>query len=290
MRALCPACGGALEPRLEPWLARCRSCGLWRSSLGSGKLGESDILDEERRQRGLAEVRAANMRLTFDLLARDRPLGGLRLLDVGCAYGWFLVEARRRGMEGVGIEPDPVIAEAARRQGLDIRTGYFPEAVSPAESFDVVAFNDVLEHLADLDGTLEACRSLLAPGGLLVVSAPSSEGALYRLAVALRRLGARAPLERLWQKGFPSPHLSYFSPRSLDLLMARHGLGRHGRRRLRTVSCRGLRDRVGFDSRKRSLLTVGLIAAASPGINFVLPPDQLLSIYSSSGSPPGGLW
>lgn len=279
-----------MEQRLEPWLARCRSCGLWRSNLGSGKLGESDILDEERRQRGLAAVRAANMRLTFDLIARDRPLGGLRLLDVGCAYGWFLLEARRRGMQGVGIEPDPAIAQAARREGLEVRTGYFPEEARPSESFDVVAFNDVLEHLADLDGTLEACRSLLVPGGLLVVSAPSSEGTLYRLAVALRRLGARSPLERLWQKGFPSPHLSYFSPRSLDLLMARHGLVPHGRRRLRTVSCRGLRDRVGFDSRKRSLLTVGLIAAASPGINFVLPPDQLLSIYSRGGSAPGGLW
>lgn len=284
MRAPCPACGRALEPRLEPWLARCRSCGLWRSSLGSGRLDESEVLDEERRRKGLAAVRAANIRLTLDLLAGDRPLRGLRLLDVGCAYGWFLLEAWSRGIEGLGIEPDPAIAEAARREGLDVRTGYFPDSVDPAETFDVIAFNDVLEHLSDLDGTLEACRRILAPGGLLVVSAPSSEGALYRVAVALRRLGMRSPLSRLWQEGFPSPHLSYFSPRSLDRLMAKHGLALRGRRRLRTVSCRGLKDRVGFDSRSRSWITVPLIAAASPVINFVLPPDQLLSVYSHGGS------
>lgn len=269
--------------RLEPWLACCRACGLWRSSLGSadGRLQDSAALDEERRQSGLAAVRAANIRITLDLLARDRPLRGLRLLDVGCAYGWFLAEAKQAGMDGTGIEPDPEIAEAARRLGLDVRTGYFPEAVGPGETFDVVSFNDVLEHLADLDGILEACRTILAPGGLLVVSAPSSEGVLYRIATLLARLGARAPLGRLWQEGFPSPHLSYFSPGSLDRLMARHGLQPHGRRRLRTFSCRGLRDRIGFDSRHRvqPLITAALLMAASPAVNFVLPADQLLSVY-----------
>lgn len=280
----CPACAGTLEPCLEPWLARCRSCGLWRSTLGTGRLGESEILDEERRVRGLAAVRDANVRLTLDLLARDRPLAGLRLLDVGCAWGWFLLEARRRGVRGTGVEPDPSIAEAARREGLDIRTGYFPEALDLAETFDVIAFNDVLEHIADLDGTLDACRRLLAPGSLLVVNAPSSEGALYRLAVLLRRLGRRPPLSRLWQEGFPSPHLSYFGPASLDRLMAKHGLALRARTRLRTLSCRGLGDRVGFDSRSRSRLTVALLAAASPALNFVLPPDQLLSVYAPARS------
>lgn len=290
MRGSCPACAGPLATCLEPWLARCRSCGLWRSALGDGRLQAAAVLDEDRRVRGLAAVRDANVRLTLDLLARDRPLSGLRLLDVGCAYGWFLLEAGRRGVRGTGIEPDAGIAEVARRQGLDVRTGYFPEALEPSETFDLVAFNDVLEHVADLDGTLEACRRTLAPGGLLVVSAPSSEGALYRLAVALRRLGMRPPLSRLWQEGFPSPHLSYFSPGSLDRLMAKHGLGLRSRRRLRTLACRGLRERVGFDSRDRSRLTVPLLAAAAPLLNSVLPPDQLLSVYSPEKGAPGGLW
>jgi SAM-dependent methyltransferase len=269
--------------RHEPWLAQCRMCGLWRSALGSGdgRLQDSTALDEERRQRGLAAVRAANIRLTLDLVGRDRPLQGLRLLDVGCAYGWFLLEARRSGLAGVGIEPDPDIAEAARREGLDVRTGYFPDAVGPAETFDIVSFNDVLEHLADLGGILESCRSILAPGGLLVVVAPSSEGVLYRTAMVLARLGVRAPLGRLWQEGFPSPHLSYFSPGSLDRLVARHGFHPHGRRRLRTFSCRGLKDRIGFDSRHRvqPLVTAALLMAAAPAVNFLLPADQLLSVY-----------
>jgi SAM-dependent methyltransferase len=269
--------------RLEPWLARCGGCGLWRSALGSsdGRLQESGALDEELRQSGLATVRAVNFRRVLDLLARDRPLEGLRLLDVGCAYGWFLAAARQAGVAGLGIEPDPVIADAARRQGLDVRTGYFPEAVAPSESFDVISFHDVLEHLADLHGVLDASRRLLRPGGLLVVAAPSSRGALYAVARALARVGLRSPLHRLWQEGFPSPHLSYFSPRSLDLLAARHGFRPHARRRLLTFSCRGLRDRVGFDSRHRvrPLVTASLLAAASPAFNLLLPPDQLLSVY-----------
>ena len=271
--------------RLESWLSHCGRCGLWQSSLGSvdGTLLDSAVLDEELRQHGLGPVRALNIDLTLNRIAERRPLSGLRVLDVGCAYGWFLDEARKRGVVGVGIEPDPDIAQRARLKGLDVRTGYFPGvAADGPDSFDVVSFNDVLEHLPDLDRMLQHCRSLLAPAGLLVIAAPDSGGFLYLTAVALRRLGVKSPLARLWQEGFPSPHLSYFSARSLDSLARKHGFVLSGRHRLRTLSCRGLTERITYDSRHTLLpwLAAGLLGAASPAINHVLPADLALSIYA----------
>jgi SAM-dependent methyltransferase len=278
----CPACGGALEGRLESWLLRCPACGLWRSTLGSeDRLQESQALDESRRVSGLASLRDENYRRTLDALRRLGSLEGKRLLDVGCAYGWFLKAAQEAGMVAAGVEPDPEIAAAAAREGLPVWTGYFPDAVPPGETFDVIVFNDVLEHIHDLDGVLASCHRLLRPGGLLVVSAPDSRGALFRASGVLARLGRRGLLDRLWQKGYPSPHLSYFNRGNLARLMGRHGFETQGETSLRSLRMRGLWSRLHMDRRPSplSMASYLALAAALPVLVHLLPSDQLLGIY-----------
>lgn len=280
----CPACGGPLEGRLESWLLFCAGCGLWRSTLGSeDRLQDSRALDEPRRVSGLAHLRDENYRRTLDVLRRLGPLEGKRLLDVGCAYGWFLAAAREAGMLPAGLEPDPGIAAAASAAGLPVWAGYFPNAVPPGETFDVIVFNDVLEHIYDLDGVLSACRRLLRPGGLLVVSAPDSRGALFRASRLLAGLGARGLLHRLWQKGYPSPHLSYFDAGSLARLMRRHGLVPRARRPLRSLTTRGLWSRLHMDRRPSLVSAASYLAllAALPVLIHLLPSDQSLAVFSA---------
>lgn len=284
----CPACGGPLTARLESWLRRCPACGLWRSTLGhEDRLQESQALDESRRVSGLASLRDENYGRTLDALRRLGPLEGKRLLDVGCAYGWFLKAARAAGLVPAGLEPDPAIAAAAVREGLPVRAGYFPEAVPPGETFDILAFNDVLEHIHDLDGILAACHRLLRPGGLLVVSAPDSRGTLFRASGALARLGFKGLLERLWQKGYPSPHLSYFHAGNLARLMRRHGFEPQVEVSLRSLQIRGLWSRLHMDRRPSplSLASYLVLAAALPVLVHLLPSDQLLGIYRREPAP-----
>jgi SAM-dependent methyltransferase len=289
--ASCPACGGPLKKQLESWLLFCSACGLWRSTLSSAdRLQESQALDESRRVSGLASLRDENYGRTLDELRRLGPVEGKRLLDVGCAYGWFLKAAREAGMVPFGLEPDPEIAAAAAREGIPVWVGYFPGAVPPGETFDVIIFNDVLEHIHDLDGILAACGRLLRPGGLLVVSAPDSRGALFRASGALARLGRKGLLDRLWQKGYPSPHLSYFNADNLALLVRRHGFEPQVKGSLRSLRIRGLWPRLHMDRRPSPLSVASYLAlaAAVPVLNHLLPSDQLLGVYrrAATGSSP----
>jgi SAM-dependent methyltransferase len=282
----CPACGSPLEHRLESWLLCCPACGLWRSLLGSeDRLQESRALDESRRVTGLAPLRDENYRRALNALRGLGPLKNKRLLDVGCAYGWFLEATREAGMVSIGLEPDPAIAAAAVQQGFQIWIGYFPSAVPGPESFDIIAFNDVLEHIADLDGALSACRRLLRPGGLLVVSAPDSRGFLFRAAAVLARLGRKGLLHRLWQKGYPSPHVSYFNSANLTRLMRRHGFAPRVESSLFTLRVRGLWSRLHMDRRPSPLSLASYLAlvAAFPVLHYLLPSDQLLGIYQIPG-------
>jgi 2-polyprenyl-3-methyl-5-hydroxy-6-metoxy-1,4-benzoquinol methylase len=119
--------------------------------------------------------------LTYDL-DRDElvpfvPLGASSLLDIGCGAGRYGAAVRRSRpeIELWAVEPDPPHAEAARTKFDHLVMGGFPDVVDelPRAHFDVVTFNDVLEHLVDPAAAITATRPLLAPGGRVVASIPN---------------------------------------------------------------------------------------------------------------------
>ena len=181
-------------------------------------------LDEDSRMAGLRPVRDAGYRRILGEVGGAAPAAGARASSTSApATGWFLEAAGAGGAQAVGIEPDAGVAAAARDRGLDVRVGYFPEALRADDRFHVVAYNDVFEHLPDPDAILEATRAALAPAGLLTIAIPTSEGLGYRLVLWAAALGFMTPLRRLWQFDFPSPHVWYFDERSLGSLLERSG-------------------------------------------------------------------
>ncbi len=246
------------------------------------------ILDEQRRELALVTLRKKNFERILDRL--DSVTGSTRqaLLEVGSAHGWFLDAAARRGHDVHGIEPDAPIAAQSVARGHDVTTGFFPAAVAPDARYDVIVFNDVFEHLPDPRAALVSCRQLLRQGGVLVVNLPSSEGIFFRMATLLDRMGLPGPHERMWQKGFPSPHLSYFRPHTLKRLAAREGFAEIYRGTLDSLDRGGLWQRLRFDTRS-SLSGAAImwlaIMIASP-LLARLPSDIALQIYRHAGTRP----
>lgn len=237
-------------------------------------------LDEPSREVALENLRKSNFRILRDWLLQVLTDSGRqrsskpRLLDVGCAHGWF-IDACADAFQASGIEPDVNVARAPQARGLDVRTGFFPQALDAGETFDIISFNDVLEHIPDVRSTLRECQARLPPGGLLLVNAPSRRGALYNIAKLLAKCGASGPFERMWQAGFPSPHVHYFDDACIRSLASVHGFHVHGSRRLASVGIDGLYSRIRYSrdaSTVGAMIMTAMVAASIPLLRM-LPAD-----------------
>lgn len=286
-RLTCDLCGHALVRRVCPWTFWCRQCRIWQSTLEPSIESRNGAIDECDRVEALEHIRRANSALILERLTRVMTLNGRRVLDVGCAYGWFLSAAARHGMAAVGIEPDAYTAGVARNDGLDVRSGYFPASVPQGEIFDLVVFNDVLEHIPGLHHVLATSATAVAPDGLIVISVPTTTGMLFRLAHVLALAGIVKPWERLWQKPFPSPHRYYFNRPALDRALARHGFARLHAEQTTAVRPRGLWARLRFDRRSSlvaNALLYGGLLLLYPVYRFAGRSDKELLIYARNGA------
>jgi SAM-dependent methyltransferase len=244
---VCIICGGQQAPGLASWHATCPACAYESSSL-EGAINQQDAhaaLNEDQREAGLKSLRLENFAEIVTYARRFAPRGANKLLDVGSAHGWFL-ETARGSFDVLGIEPDETIGQRAAARGLPVRQGYFPDALEEEERFDVIVFNDVIEHIPKIDAALAACAERLNPGGILILNLPNSKGFFYRLSKLFVRVGWRKPFERLWQKGLPSPHVHYFRCENLDKLVEPHGFELAYSTELPALRARGLLDRLRF--------------------------------------------
>lgn len=220
------------------WVQRCPDCGLEASSLESGA---ATVVGG-----GLEPLRRKNFETIWSNLEGLGDVRGTRVLEVGCERGWFLEAAQKRGAQATGIEPGEC-GPSTQARGFDVLLGLFPDVTSGLAdgSFDFVAFNDVFEHFPDPISALKECDRLLNKNGRIVINLPVNTGVIYRLAKVLSRVGGRLPFERLWQKGYASPHLFYFSPKALDTMISNnsnfHRLSMH---RLSSMSLTGLWSRI----------------------------------------------
>ena len=147
---------------------------------------------------------------TADFVRRFVPRG--RLLEVGCAYGFFLQEARRH-FDVCGIELAEEAAAHCRQAGLDVATGIADEpTLARFGTVDVIVLLDVIEHLPDPRETLALCLKRLNPGGVLVITT----GDFGSLPAKMAGAG--------WRLMTPPQHLWFFSEESIRRLGASLGL------------------------------------------------------------------
>jgi 2-polyprenyl-3-methyl-5-hydroxy-6-metoxy-1,4-benzoquinol methylase len=234
----------------------CQSCAYEGSTLGNAinSSDENITLDETAREIALKSLRTENFRAIVETAVRIDGTARKSLLDVGCAHGWFLEQARSH-FEVLGLEPDTQVGQKAAQRGLPVREGYFPEALRDDEKFDVIVFNDVIEHIPDIANAVDDCRRRLNAHGLLILNLPNSRGFFYRLAKVLAQVGLAGPFERMWQKGMPSPHVHYFDPHSLAAFVAPHGFTQRYMGELPSLRREGLLERLRFFKKANPVTT-----------------------------------
>jgi 2-polyprenyl-3-methyl-5-hydroxy-6-metoxy-1,4-benzoquinol methylase len=109
----------------------------------------------------------------------ERVHGGATVLDIGCwsgATGAFL--QRERAVTVDGVEPEGRMADRAAGHYRVVYRSTMERAMDELiaerpNSYDVLLFLDVLEHMVDPREVLAASRQLLRPRGRALVSIPN---------------------------------------------------------------------------------------------------------------------
>lgn len=168
------------------------------------------------------DVEAAARQARDDGEFRFVPVpAGKKVLDIGCGAGFFLRVCRALGAAVVkGVEPSPIAADFSRSHGLDVFNGTV-DRFETGETFDLITVNQVLEHVPDPVATMARIKTLLAPGGSIIVTVPNAA------CIWARKLGWK------WDGADLPYHLMQFTPESLTRAVDKAGLTV---KRLRTYS------------------------------------------------------
>jgi 2-polyprenyl-3-methyl-5-hydroxy-6-metoxy-1,4-benzoquinol methylase len=172
---ICHACGGTLVARVHPAEAISTVVDDAHDFYGKrywfehaeDELGQSDITARSR-----SDLRDRVIHWLRTLLKYRLPPA--RVLELGSSHGGFVAVMSWAGYEATGLELSPSIVTLARELfGVTMLLGPVEQQSIDANSLDVIALMDVLEHLPDPVKTIEHCLKLLKPDGILLVQTPN---------------------------------------------------------------------------------------------------------------------
>ena len=164
--------------------------------------------DDLKRKTAKLQLQEINAYIHNRLGKTDR----LRLLEVGCGLGNFLMEARNAGFDIQGID---VSADAVKQANAILgeplaRACFLEDAGFKPSSFDIIVLADVIEHVRDPKAFMALARGLLKSGGIVFIAAPSLDSFTARL------------MGRHWME-FKLEHLYYFDRRTMEKLLVETG-------------------------------------------------------------------
>jgi 2-polyprenyl-6-hydroxyphenyl methylase/3-demethylubiquinone-9 3-methyltransferase len=123
----------------------------------------------------------------------DRLSGGLagkRVLDIGCGGGILSESMARLGAEVTGIDLADKPLKVAQLHALDAGISVDYQAIAAEDlaqmapaSFDVVTCMEMLEHVPDPASTVQACATLVKPGGRVFFSTLNRNPKSYLFAI-----------------------------------------------------------------------------------------------------------
>ena len=146
---------------------------------------------------------------------------GKRVIDFGCATGYFSQLLTKKGCTVTGVEINPEAAKFAEQYCEQVIVADLDfvsvTAILPKQAFDVAVFGDVLEHLRNPWKVVSEIRQLLKPEGYVVASIPNIAHGAIRLALLQGRF------EYMDLGLLDNTHLRFFTRKSVEELFEGSG-------------------------------------------------------------------
>ncbi len=136
---------------------------------------------------------------------------GKRILDIGCATGYFLSLAKDKGLDVIGVEMSEHWKKFAKdNYGIDILIGDFTH-VNLEGQFDVITMFHVFEHIVDIPEAISGLNNILNEDGVIVIEVPHING-----------IGSRLK-GRNWRQLNPPNHINFFTKKGFRSLFKNSG-------------------------------------------------------------------
>lgn len=210
--------------RIHYQIVRCNQDGMVRSNPVPE---ESFVYDLYKKSKFIYANETENLAVTY-LAALDTALQQLskdaKILEIGCGNGFLLKGLHAKGYGNVfGVEPS---TEAVEKSDPLIRKQIIADVLQPTtfkpETFDLICFFQVLEHMPDPDQFLKLCYSLLSPGGFIVAfnhDAESLQAKILRERSPIIDVGhyclfSKRTMEKIFRKNQLLP-IKVFSPKNV---------------------------------------------------------------------------
>jgi len=233
-RTACPVCGSAdsREYCIKDHFRyqTCNSCGMvymnprlnTEATLAFYNSQANEIYNEDKFHI-ISDSTSLDDKINFDnlhLIAKhigtkggEGGLKGKRVLEIGCAKGYFLNCAKELGAEVVGVELNQGNFEIARQTlGRNVFNRELFELNLPSESFDVIYTRDVIEHIHDPAPFINELSRLLKPGAMVFFETHNIDGLIHRIV-----RGKHTCI-------FGFEHPVHWSPKTLSLAFSKSGL------------------------------------------------------------------
>jgi SAM-dependent methyltransferase len=201
----------AMEPFYPLHAKICESCLLVQ--LEEFVTGE-DIFSEYAYFSSYSDSWVAHARAYVEMAIERFRLGSDSLvMEVASNDGYLLRHVVERGIPALGIEPAANVAEVAREQGIETVVRFFgrelaAELAAEGRRADLLAANNVMAHVPDLNDFVAGMQIVLAPHGVVTVEVPH-----------LQRLVEENQFDTIYHE-----HFQYFSFLSAQKVFAAHGL------------------------------------------------------------------
>ena len=156
------------------------------------------------------EYREGKGRTLVDELIHRHGGAPRTMLEVGSGFGFTRAAAQRLGLTTTGVDVNPAAADGALSlYGFETAVGT-ANGLDPSHRFDLVLYQFVLEHIADVRAELKTARQLSRDGGLVCFVVPSMD------ATERRVFGSR-------YRSYRADHLHVFSRASVTRLLLEAG-------------------------------------------------------------------
>jgi len=227
-KIVCPLCKSdsskKLYPKVYRRIVKCNSCGLiftnprlkkrylrhlyseeYFNNTESSHFGYENYLGDEEK---IIKTFSKRMK-EIENVTKKRG----KLLDIGCATGFFMKSAKNREWRVEGVEISNFAADyASKHFKFKVYKKDFLELKLKEDSYDVITLWDVIEHFNNPKKALVKINKLLKPNGTLVLSTPDVESIPAKITKG-RWVGYKLSDE----------HLTYFSIETITKLLESAG-------------------------------------------------------------------